>query len=447
MKKRIVIVGGGAGGMTTATQVKKRMPEAEVVVFEKTEYVSWAGCPTPYYIANELPQKSVLHHTPEYFTNQRGIKTYINHSVEKIDFEKNEVMVSGKEINGNYKYDELVLSIGSNSFIPPVKGYSEEIEGVFKLSHLTDAFKIKKYIDEKKPIKGVIVGGGFIGVEMAETFQKRGIKTNLVEMEAEILPKFDFNLKNSIIKKAKEKEINFNLGKYVVEIKKENNKVVSVILNTGEEIEADIVLMSVGVRPNLEILKNSNYVLKDSILRVNEYLQTNYKNVYAIGDMIFTKNKLTGEEVYAPFGDVADKQAIVVAKNIAGQKREYKGVLGTFASSFYDIRIAKTGFSINEAKKAGMEAKSITVSGSTKLPSFEDKGGGKMEIVYEVKSKKILGAAMVGNEAIAQFIDQVAIVISNNLSLEDIFDVDYAYSPTNSTVWNPLLIAYRKLAE
>jgi len=447
MSKRIVIVGGGAGGMTTATQVKKRMPDAEVVVFEKTQYVSWAGCPTPYYIANELPQKSVLHQTAEYFTNERGISTYINHSVERIDFEKNEIIVSGDEINGNYKYDELVLSVGNNSFIPPVKGYSEEVEGVFKLSHVTDAFKIKKYIDEKKPAKGVIIGGGFIGVEMAETFQKRGIKTDLVEMESEILPKFDFNLKKSIIKKAKEKEINFNLGKYVVEIKKENNKVKSIVLNTGEEIETNIILMSVGVRPNLEILNNSNYELKDNILRVNDYLQMNYKNVYAIGDMIFTKNKLTGEEVYAPFGDVADKQAIIVAKNIAGQKRKYKGVMGTFASSFYDIKIAKTGFSINEAKKAGFEAKSITVSGITKALSFKEKGGGKMEIVYDVKLKKILGAAMVGNEAIAQFIDQVAIVISNDLSLEDIFDVDYAYSPTNSSVWNPLLTAYRKLIE
>ncbi|MGM0507683.1 MAG: FAD-dependent oxidoreductase [Fusobacteriota bacterium] len=445
MSERIVVVGGGAGGMTAATQIRKKMPDSEVVVFEKTEHASWAGCPMPYYIAEEIPEKSVLHHKPEYFKKKRNIDVYVNHEVRKIDFNNKKIKVVGDKISKDFSYDKLILSTGNSPLIPKIKGYSKDIDGLFNLSHATDGLAIKKYLDGNNIKKGIVVGAGFIGMEMAESFQKRGLEVKVVELQEDILPTFDFNLKRGISKKAKEKEIDIILGKYVSEIKKENGKIKSVVLNTGEELETEIILMSVGVKPNLDLLENSDYPFEGDKFTVNDYLETKYKDVYAIGDMIYTKNYITDKIVYAPFGDVADKQGIIVAENISGKKRKYNGVGGTFATSFFDIRIAKTGLSLDEAKDNGWNADSITLRGFTKISSFEDSGGGKMELIYDKDNNSILGAAMAGDEAIAQFIDQVAIIIANKISLEDIFDVDYAYSPTNSTVWNPLLVAYRKL--
>ncbi|TDT72400.1 NADPH-dependent 2,4-dienoyl-CoA reductase/sulfur reductase-like enzyme [Hypnocyclicus thermotrophus] len=443
MNETIVIIGGGAGGMTTASQLKKISPEKRVVVFDKGPYVSWAGCPTPYYIAEELPFKSVVHFTPEFFRG-RGIEIYENHKVIKIDKENKKIMVEGKEINGEFGYDKLVLSLGGKSFVPKIKNYNNKLENLFKLSHAVEAEKIKDYIDNKKPKKAVVVGSGFIGLEMAEAFKQRGLDVVIVEAMDKIFPTLNENFRKILLDKMKEKDIKLLLNEKVVEIKNKDNKVTKLIFESGNYIEADIFLLAIGLRPNLDLLIESGFELEDNKLETNEKFETKYKDIYALGDMVYNKNLITKKEVYAPFGDVADKQGIILSKILSGKNVQWRGIIGTFATSFFDIKIAKTGLTYDEALKEGYNVKSINVTGVPKVSGFKDSTKGTMEIIYDDDKKIILGASMLGYEAVAQFIDQVAIAITYKISIEDLFYVDYAYSPTNASVWNPLVVAYRK---
>jgi NADPH-dependent 2,4-dienoyl-CoA reductase/sulfur reductase-like enzyme len=443
MNETIVIIGGGAGGMTTASQLKKLSPEKRVVVFDKGPYVSWAGCPTPYYIAEELPFKSVVHFTPDFFKG-RGIEVYVNHEVTKIDKENKKVIVKGNEIDGEFTYDKLVLSLGGKSFVPNIKNYNNKLENLFKLSHAVEAEQIKNYIDNQKPKKAVVVGSGFIGLEMAEAFKQRGLDVTIVEAMDKIFPSLNENFRKTLMDKMNEKEIKLLLNEKVVEIESNDNKVTKLIFESGNSIEADIFLLAIGLRPNLDLLIESGFELENNKLIINEKFETNYKDIYALGDMIYNKNLITQKDVYAPFGDVADKQGIILSKILSGKDVSWRGVIGTFATSFFNIKIAKTGLTYDEAIKEGYNAKSISVTGVPKVSGFKDSTKGTMEIIYDDDKKIILGAAMLGYEAVAQFIDQVAIAITYKISIEDLFYVDYAYSPTNASVWNPLVVAYRK---
>ncbi len=440
MKNKVVIVGGGAGGMVAATQLKKQSPDTEIFVFEKTDIVAWAGCPTPYYIADEVPYTSVVHYDAEYFRKNRDIKVYSKHNVEKIDFEKKILTVKGDSIDGEFTYDKLILSLGGEGFIPNIKGYPNNSDGVFRLSHATDAIKIKKYIDEKKPQKALVIGTGLIGIEMMETFSKLGMKVSGIEKMDVIFPYLNHKMRSDILEKMNEKNIELRTSTYVKEIKKVNDKKIAVLYD-NTELEFDILLISIGIRPNTKLIENS---INEKELEVNEYMQTQYKDVYAIGDMIKVPHLLKKEKVYAPLGDIANKQAVIAVKNILGQKVKYKGVIGTGSTSFFDIRIAKTGLTLEEALTEGYKAKTLFVKAYTKISGFGIDGN-KCEIVYDEEEEIILGAVMTGSEAVAQFIDQFAIAITYKINIKEMFDVDYAYSPTNSTVWNPFLMLYRKL--
>ncbi len=445
MSETVVIVGGGAGGMTTAAILKKTCPEKRVVVFEKSEYVSWAGCPTPYYISDELPFEAVVRHGVEDFI-KRGIEVYNHHEVEKIDFDKKNILVKGGKINGLFEYDKLVLSLGGNPFIPNINGFSDDIKGIFRLSHIDHAIKIKEYIQKEKPKKACIIGGGFIGLEMAESFHLRGIDLTLVEKLDALFPKINQGLLKPVYDKFDGESLKLITGKSVVGINSQDGVLKSIVLDSGEKIETDILLISIGLRPNTQLLEKSSFEFNEKgRVYVDRKMRTYIEDVYAIGDMIFTENTLTGQKVYAPFGDAADKQGLVVGKNLCGQEREFKGVMGTFATSFFDIKISKTGLSLEEAVEAGYNAKSVYVTAVNEVPLFKNAGSAKTEVIYDFDDKIILGATMVGDIPVAQFIDQFAIAISKKLNFESLFDVDYAYSPTNSIVWNPILAAYRKI--
>lgn len=445
MAETVVIVGGGAGGMTSAAVLKKYSPEKRVVLFEKSEYVSWAGCPTPYYISQELPFEAVVRHGLKDFAS-RGIEVYNHHEVERIDFKEKTVFVKGEKINGSFDYDKLILSLGGIPLIPDIRGYLNSIEGIFRLSHVDDAIKIKDFIDYKKPKNACIIGGGFIGIEMAESFYLRGLNTTLIEKLETLFPKMDQSLLKPIYKEFEDKNLNLILGKSVVQINSHDGVLKSILLDSGEEIEADILLISIGLRPNIEILEKSSFKFSEKgRVYVDKKMKTYLDDVYAIGDMVFTDNFLTGKKVYAPFGDAADKQGLVVAKNLSGGNKEFKGVMGTFASSFFDLKMAKTGLSLGEAVEAGYNAKSVYVTAVTEVPLFKNAGRANTEVVYDVDKEVILGATMIGNIPVAQFIDQFSIAIAHKLNFEQLFDVDYAYSPRNSIVWNPILAAYRKI--
>ena len=442
---KIVVIGGGAAGMMFSTQYKKANPNDEVFLFEKSSYVAWAGCPTPYFIADELKKSDVLHGTPEDFI-KRGVNVKIHHKVTGIDFQNKTLNVEGEEINGIFGYDKLVIAVGAKSFIPNISGYSKDLTNVFTLSHAEEAFKIKGYLTENKDKlkKAVVVGAGFIGLETAEAFNKKGLNVTIIEKSGEILPSFSEKLKAGVYKEIENRGISLKLNAGVTEIVSQNGKASAVKLDNGEIIDFDIALFSIGITPNIDFIPKNLKTDQGKIV-VNDKFETNLPNVYAIGDCIFNKFYKTDRNLYAPFGDVANKHGMMLAKYLSGKNISWKGLLRSFATSFYDIKLAQTGLTLKEALDLGYNADIVEMHAMYKNSGFEDSIPGKVEVVYDRDKKVLLGGSMVGVQAVAQFIDQIAIVTTLETPIEKFIEIDFAYSPTNASVWNPLLVVYRKV--
>lgn len=442
---KIVVIGGGAAGMMFSTQYKKANPDDEVFLFEKSSYVAWAGCPTPYFIADELKKSDVLHGTPEDFI-KRGVNVKIHHKVTGIDFQNKTLNVEGEEINGVFGYDKLVIAVGAKSFIPNISGYSKDLTNVFTLSHAEEAFKIKDYLTENKDKlkKAVVVGAGFIGLETAEAFNKKGLNVTIVEKAGEILPSFSEKLKAGVYKEIENRGISLKLNAGVTEIVSQDGKASAVKLDNGEIIDFDIALFSIGITPNIDFIPKNLKTDQGKIV-VNDKFETNLPDVYAIGDCIFNKFYKTDRNLYAPFGDVANKHGMMLAKYLSGKNISWKGLLRSFATSFYDIKLAQTGLTLKEALDLGYNADVVEMHAMYKNSGFEDSIPGKVEVVYDKDKKVLLGGSMVGAQAVAQFIDQIAIVTTLETPIEKFIEIDFAYSPTNASVWNPLLVVYRKV--
>ena len=442
---KIVVIGGGAAGMMFSTQYKKANPDDEVFLFEKSSYVAWAGCPTPYFIADELKKSDVLHGTPEDFI-KRGVNVKIHHKVTGIDFQNKTLNVEGEEINGIFGYDKLVIAVGAKSFIPNISGYSKDLTNVFTLSHAEEAFKIKDYLTENKDKlkKAVVVGAGFIGLETAEAFNKKGLNVTIIEKAGEILPSFSEKLKAGVYKEIENRGISLKLNAGVTEIVSQNGKASAVKLDNGEIIDFDIALFSIGITPNIDFIPKNLKTDQGKIV-VNDKFETNLPDVYAIGDCIFNKFYKTDRNLYAPFGDVANKHGMMLAKYLSGKNISWKGLLRSFATSFYDIKLAQTGLTLKEALNLGYNADIVEMHAMYKNSGFEDSIPGKVEVVYDKDKKVLLGGSMAGAQAVAQFIDQIAIVTTLETPIEKFIEIDFAYSPTNASVWNPLLVVYRKV--
>ena len=442
---KIVVIGGGAAGMMFSTQYKKANPDDEVFLFEKSSYVAWAGCPTPYFIADELKKSDVLHGTSEDFI-KRGVNVKIHHKVTGIDFQNKTLNVEGEEINGIFGYDKLVIAVGAKSFIPNISGYSKDLTNVFTLSHAEEAFKIKDYLTENKDKlkKAVVVGAGFIGLETAEAFNKKGLNVTIIEKSGEILPSFSEKLKAGVYKEIENRGISLKLNAGVTEIVSQNGKASAVKLDNGEIIDFDIALFSIGITPNIDFIPKNLKTDQGKIV-VNDKFETNLPDVYAIGDCIFNKFYKTDRNLYAPFGDVANKHGMMLAKYLSGKNISWKGLLRSFATSFYDIKLAQTGLTLKEALDLGYNADVVEMHAMYKNSGFEDSIPGKVEVVYDKDKKVLLGGSMVGAQAVAQFIDQIAIVTTLETPIEKFIEIDFAYSPTNASVWNPLLVVYRKV--
>ena len=442
---KIVVIGGGAAGMMFSTQYKKANPDDEVFLFEKSSYVAWAGCPTPYFIADELKKSDVLHGKPEDFI-KRGVNVKIHHKVTGIDFQNKTLNVEGEEINGIFGYDKLVIAVGAKSFIPNISGYSKDLTNVFTLSHAEEAFKIKDYLTENKDKlkKAVVVGAGFIGLETAEAFNKKGLNVTIIEKAGEILPSFSEKLKAGVYKEIENRGISLKLNAGVTEIVSQGEKASAVKLDNGEIIDFDIALFSIGITPNIDFIPKNLKTDQGKIV-VNDKFETNLPDVYAIGDCIFNKFYKTDRNLYAPFGDVANKHGMMLAKYLSGKNISWKGLLRSFATSFYDIKLAQTGLTLKEALDLGFNADVVEMHAMYKNSGFEDSIPGKVEVVYDKDKKVLLGGSMVGAQAVAQFIDQIAIVTTLETPIEKFIEIDFAYSPTNASVWNPLLVVYRKV--
>lgn len=445
---RVVVVGGGVVGMRASVTVKHFSPDAEIVLIEKTDIASWAGCTIPYYISGKLPLSTVVLDTPESI-KQRGIKLYTNHIAEEIDFDNRRVKVFGDDIKGWIDYDWIVLGMGAVPRKIPVVD-EIEAENKFHISHAKDGIKLKKYIEENKPRKALIIGAGYIGIEMAENLYELGMEVTVVEKLTDIFPRFPELMRKKIKKVFEEKGIELYTDTVVEEVETKDKKIVGVKLSNGARKETDLVLVAVGVKPNTDILKGSKVMFGEcGGVKINEYAEVEgVDRAIAGGDLVCVKNLITGKEMYYPLGDIANKHGLIGGRTIVGKRDvKFKGAIGSNITKFFVYQISSAGLNLEEAKSAGFNAKSMDVKGFTGNHKFPDTSTIDVHIVYDDDTKRILGVFLLGEKCVASFTDVFSSFISNGLGLEEILNTDFAYAPPTSVVWNPALLFVRKILE
>ncbi|MEW6234119.1 MAG: FAD-dependent oxidoreductase [Candidatus Omnitrophota bacterium] len=429
--KRIVIIGGVAAGTKTAAKARRQDPQAEIVLFTDEEYISYAGCGEPYYVSGDIPKREMLlARTPEQFEELMGIRIFTLHRVSRIDPEKKNIEVKDLR-NGAARlesFDALVIATGASPIVPPIPGV--QLRGVFTLRTVPDAEDIRERIDSGAVKRAVVVGGGFIGLEMAESFVRRGVHVTVIERLPQLAPPYDAEVASMLLIEARSKGIRVLLNTTLEEILDDEKKNVRAVKAGGEEIPADLVLLSVGARPNTRLAQDAGIELGPTgAIRVNNRLQTNYPFIYAAGDCTETTHIVTGKPVWIPLGSTANRQGRVLAINITGGDAVFPGVLGTGIFRLFDLNAAKTGLSEREAKNEGFDFETVIVPVSDR-PHYMP--GGKnvtVKLIAERGGGRVLGAQSWGQGDVSKVIDTLAAAISFKATVDDLTQLDLAYAP------------------
>ena len=431
---KTIIIGGVAGGATAAARLRRLDEKAEIIILERGEYVSFANCGLPYYIGGVITDREDLTlQTPESFKARFNIDVRVLNEAVKISPDTKTVTVKNLRTGETYEepYDNLILSMGAEPIRPNIEG--ADGSNVFTLRNIPDTLKIKNYINTAKPRSAVVIGGGYIGVEMAENLAQAGIKVAIVELADHLIAPLDFDMAADVHRYIKSKGIYLHLNNGVKSIKGN-----TVILQNGE-ITADMIIMSVGVRPETAIAKDAGIELnpRGSIV-VNNKMQTNIPNIYAVGDAVEVEDFITKKPAFIPLAGPANKQGRIVADNIAGYESVYTGTQGSAVLKLFDMTVATTGLNEKSATAAGIDYdKTYTYSAShaTYYP-----GAAQMSIkaLWDKKTLKIIGAQIVGFDGVDKRMDVLATAIRLGAKITDLTTLELCYAPPFSSAKDPV---------
>ncbi|MTI69162.1 MAG: CoA-disulfide reductase [Firmicutes bacterium] len=445
MSKKVLIVGGVAGGASTAARLRRMDEDAEIVMFEKGDYISFANCGLPYYIGGTIEERdSLLVQTPEKMEKRFNIDVRVKSKVINIDKDKKEIEVENLETGEKYKesYDNLVLSPGSNPLTPPIPGIDSP--NIFTLWNIPDTDNIKNFIDENKPKKATVVGGGFIGLEMAENLHDQGMEVTLIEMANQVMAPLDFDMAQYIHKHLKDKDINLILNDGVKNFDY-NNGVTKITTQSGNEVNADIVMLSIGVRPQSELAKKAGLkVNKRGGIVVDESLKTSDDNIYAVGDAIEVTDFLKKDKTMVPLAGPANKQGRIAASNIAGKKDKYNGTQGTSVAKVFDLTVASTGLNekaLNaEGKEYGKDYLVVNTHSKSHAGYYPGAFPVRIKLIYDMEGK-ILGSQVVGYDGVDKRIDVIATTIRLGGTVYDLKELELAYAPPYGSAKDPVNMA------
>ncbi len=444
MGKRIVIIGGVAAGPKAACRVKRVMSEAEVTLIDQDNLISYGGCGIPYYVSGDVSDEKELRSTSfhmlrdEYFfENAKGVKTLT--STRALSINRREKTVEVEDVKTGEKslipYDSLMLATGSQPKVLPIPG--RDADGVFTISDLHKAIEIKERIARGEVGKAVVIGGGAIGIEMAEALTDLwGVETSIVEYKDQLLPRIvDWPMAEALAKHLRDHNVEVYLGEAATEIVEQDGKAVGV--RTGKRtLAADMVIMAVGVRPRSQLARDAGlHVSEIGAIIVNERMQTSDPAIYAAGDCIEIRHLVTGKGFYAPLGSLANKEGRVAADNMAGIPSVFKGGIGSFIMKAFDMSIGATGLSLEDAKTQGYEADVSLTAPSDRAHFFPDSDIICLELVFDRRTRKILGFQGIGpmNDALSVRIDAAAVAISAGATIDVFANMEMAYAPPFST--------------
>lgn len=442
----LLIIGGVAAGMSAASQARRENKEMSIALFEKSDFVSYGSCGMPYYIGGLISDyNKLIAIDVDMFINKRNIQIMTGTEATAIDFKEKKVMAvqNGKQME--VSYGKLMIATGAKAIQPPIPG--AEQEGVFVLRNLNDGIRIKEYVDEKKPKSVVLVGGGFIGLELAENFRGNDIETTIVERLESVAMSMDTEIRDRIIQRLENNGVTVKTGTTVEEIKKDGSRIA--VHAGGEVIVADLVVLSVGIAPNTDFLKGSELEMTDKgAIIVNEKSETNMPDVYSGGDCATVKHLVTGKNVYMPLGPTANKQGRVAGLQAAGVTTErFPGIVGTQLVKVFDLEVGKTGLSDEDAAAENIPASSMGATWKSRA-GYCPKGDRLfVKLTINPDTREIIGGQIAGTDGAAQRTNVIATAIASKMKVEDFAYLDLGYAPPFSPVWDALLVTAQKMVK
>lgn len=428
-----LIIGGVAGGATAAARIRRIDEQAEIILLEKGPHISYANCGLPYYIGGVIAQREKLFvQTPEAFGRQFNVDVRICSEAITIHPEKKTVTV--RKVDGSCyeeSYDRLLLSPGATPIHPPLKGI--DLEGIFTLRNVEDTDRIKSYLQEYEVKSAVVVGGGFIGLEMAENLQEAGATVSIVEMANQVMAPVDFSIASYVHRHLTDKGVALYLEKGVDHFEQIDNRI-RVCLANGENIDADLVLLSIGVRPSTHLAAEAGIRVGRGI-QVDEYLETSIPDIFAVGDAIEFPHPITGENWLNYLAGPANRQARIVADNmVRGKVEKYEGSIGTAIAKVFDLTVATTGVPAKRLKQAGIAYASSTTISAAHAGYYPGSFRLTTKLTFDPKTGRLFGAQCVGHDGVDKRIDQIALIIKNGGTVEDLMRVEQAYAPDRKSV-------------
>ncbi len=439
---KVVIVGGVAGGASAATRIRRLDEDAEIVIYEKSGFVSYANCGLPYYIGDVITEAGNLTvQTPESLWARFRIRVNVNHEVTDVDPEKKTVTVRRILTDEEFteSYDKLILSPGAKPLRPEFPGI--ESKRIFTLRTVEDTLKIHDFVEAADPKSAVIVGGGYIGIEVGENLKRRGLEVTIVQKPDQLMNTIDHDMAAFVHNKLRSKGVNLKLNSNVTGFREENGAVVT-LLEGNTELKTDMVLLAIGVLPENALAKKAGLALgvKGSIV-VNDRMETSVPDIYAVGDAVQVKHFVTQQDASIALAGPANKQGRIAADNICGGDSRYQGSLGTSVIQIFDLAVAATGLTEKAAKAAGIDCESVVLFPSAHASYYPNAATLIVKVVFEKETLKLLGAQVLGKEGADKRLDVLAVAVNARMRADRLKDLDLAYAPPFSSAKDPVNMA------
>ena len=450
MTERLVVIGGDAAGMSAASQARRRKSaeQLEIVAFERGHFTSYSSCGIPYFVGGAVEElDALIVRRPEEFRERQEIQALTRHEVTEVDLDARRVSVSDIAAGStrHEHFDHLMVASGAVPVRPPLPGI--DATGVFGVQTLDDGLAIEKAIEEDRPRKAVVVGAGYIGLEMAEALVLRGLSVTVVEMEPAPLSALDPDMGALVSDAIRGLGMDLHTAEGVTAIEQDGGRV-SAVITAARTLPADLVVLGLGVRPNVDFVRDAGIPIGDAGgIAVDDRMATTVEGVWAAGDCAEKFHRISRRPVTIPLGTHANKEGRVAGVNIGGGQAIFPGVVGTAASKICDLEVARTGLQEREARDAGFEYVTVTVGSTTRAGYLPGSPPIDIKVLAERGSGRLLGAQIVGREGAAKRIDVFATALWNDMTVEELVNVDLSYAPPFAPAWDPVLIAARKAAE
>jgi NADPH-dependent 2,4-dienoyl-CoA reductase/sulfur reductase-like enzyme len=440
----IVIVGGDAAGMSAASKFKRERPDREVVVFEKGEWVSYAACGMPYYVKGDIETlEDLVNVTPEQFVEERDVDLRLNHEVVEIDPEAKEVVVDHPGGRLTQAYDQLLVATGARAVEPPFDGMG--LDGVFTLHSMDAAGAVRDYLERESPDAVGVVGGGYVGIEMAEAFAEHGVDVHLFEMLPHVLVPFGETVAEAVEAHLRDQGVHLHLDTAVDAFEGEES--LEAIHAGDDRYEVGLAVVGVGVAPNAELAEAAGIELGPTgAVATDEYGRTNYEDVFAAGDVAEARNVVTGDPDYVPLALTANRAGRAIGQTMAGDPTPVGDIAGTAVVKAFELSAARTGVVDEEAaREAGFDPVSVTIDAPSRAHYYPGAQELTVTMVGDRETGRLLGATIVGREGVAKRIDTVAAALHEGATVADVEYYDLSYAPPFAPVWDPVLTAAKVL--